>query len=244
MTLRYILYKNFLSNQSLEAYINGTYKIIDRFYNEDHLREHSAYFSDEKPGRNSYAFNVWSASHPGDLPAIRTELIAECSPEIANLNYQILTYLNIPDLTTRLLFNIQLYHQANSPVSKHFDGEFQAFQVNEDNSLNIIDAIRPKYVAVLTLVNHTSSGGTRLFYSDGSSEVVSAEAGDLLVFDNIECEHGADSFISDQTDGLVRMTIGWRSLDYDCMLWQNGKLAGSLSANEANRIHQEWLKTE
>jgi hypothetical protein len=40
------------------------------------------------------------------------------------------------------------------------------------------------------------------------------------------------------------MTIGWRSLDQDCVLWQDGYQVRSLSPIEANLLHQAWLTEE
>lgn len=241
------LYKNFVDKSILNTLVDETKAIIQQFYDTPHLKEHSAYFADKKAGRESYAFNVWSASETCPLSAISTDAISEFASHVAILNESILEYLKIDTLSTRLLFNVQIYYQSSSPVARHFDGELQAFTVKEDGTLVIKDAIRPRSVAVLTLVNHTEGGGTRLFYPNGETEVIRAQAGDLLVLDNVECDHGADSFEAlgkVREDGIVRMTIGWRSLDRDCVLWKNGKIAHSLSYDEANAVHREWLENE
>lgn len=243
MTQNYTLIKNFVSKESLENVIAGTKRVVKRFYDEHHIANHSAYFSDVSANRESYAFAVKNTDEYSPIPFIQTSTIAETSRQISLLNHKIPEFLGIKQ-DSRMLFNIQFYKGYNKPVAKHFDGELQKFTVNEDGSLNIQDAIRPQHVAVLTLINDVPGGaGTRIHFKDGTSQVIKAEAGDLLVFNNVECEHSVDSLEGEATrsDGLLRMTIGWRSLDSECVLWKDGQYAKHLTKEEADYIQRSWL---
>lgn len=243
MSHNYTLIKGFLDKSAIENVVAGAKRVVKRFYDQHHLKNHSAYFSDKSENRESYAFNVWLQNNPSLLPAIQNETFAEVSRHIASLNLKILPHLEVSD-STRLLFNVQMYSGFNKPVAKHFDGEYFDFEAKEDNSLFIKSALRPSKVAVLTLINDSQGGGTRLHYEDGSSEVVSGEPGDLLVFSNETLYHSVDELSGTvhRPDGLLRMIIGWRALEESTSLVENGQTVGRVSVETARMLHKDFLK--
>jgi len=239
MEQKYQLIKGFLCKAFIEEYIEAIKKFNTQHYTESNLRNHSAYFSDKKPGRESYAYAVTTSED--DLPHIN--LSYGQTNRLRRLSHQATQEMDLP-AGGRLLMNAQMYYQSSTPVPRHFDGELLDFSVRPDNSLEIRKAIRSEKVAVLTLVNDTEGGGTRLFHEDGSSEVVVGEPGDLLIFENVSCLHGVDAFQAPEikrNDGLVRMTIGWRSLDHNTFLWDAGKVVSSLNKAQADLMHKDFL---
>lgn len=242
------LYEDFyVGEENQSKLIEDTKRFIRRFYNVLNLQNHAAYFSDISDNRSSYAFILCPENESG-LPAISLTDVAGVSRSISLLTLQLYNILNLPK-TSRVLFNVQMYKGDSKPVAKHFDGEFLEFSVDGED-LNIKRAIRPKQVAVLTLLNNTLEGGTRVHFdtSEGVSEsaVIKAKAGDLLVFDNIRCHHSVDKLESGgktRGDNLVRMIIGWRSIENNCELYDNGKFIAA-DAETVRQVHTEWLKNE
>lgn len=57
--------------------------------------------------------------------------------------------------------------------------------------------------------------------------MIEAQAGDLLIFDNVRTEHGVDELLPANPDlsgavdefepPLLREIIGWRALEWDCV---------------------------
>lgn len=239
----YRLYEDFYGDEfGRERIIKDTKRFIGRFYNVLNLQNHAAYFADVSDNRTSYAF-IFCPENQSDLPAIGLDHVAEVSRPLSVLTLELYKMLGLPN-TSRVLFNIQMYKGDSKPVAKHFDGEFLEFNVEGEN-LNIKRAIRPQQVAVLTLLNNTVDGGTRVHFDDEST-VIKGKAGDLLIFDNIKCHHSVDKLEGNGTvreDGLVRMTIGWRSIEDNCALYDNGNLQ-TADAETIRQVHREWLKTE
>lgn len=242
------LYEDFYAGEENQSkLIEDTKRLVRRFYNVLNLQNHTAYFSDISDNRSSYAF-ILCPENQSNLPAISLEEVASVSRSISVLTLKLYEILNLPK-TSRVLFNIQMYKGDSKPVAKHFDGEFLEFSVDGED-LNIKRAIRPQQVAVLTLLNNTLEGGTRVHFdtSEGVSEsaVIKGKAGDLLVFDNIRCHHSVDKLESNgeiRPDGLVRMIIGWRSIENNCELYDNGNIT-SADAQTIRQVHAEWLKNE
>ncbi|MEH2402838.1 hypothetical protein [Nostoc sp.] len=229
--------------ENLEGFIEGTKAIIKHYYNEKNLEDHSAYFSDIQPGRISYAFTIWNSSDPINLPAINVQELEDHFKGFTALHQEVLKKLKIVN-PSRILFNVQLYYSPSSPVCRHFDGELMSFSREADGSLKITSAIRPKHVALLTLVNSAKNGGTRFFYRNGNSQLIQSKPGNLLMFDNIKYEHSVDQFSAEtisRNDGLIRMIIGWRSLDTNCLFWTNNGKSKELTFKEANSIYKTWL---
>ena len=242
------LYEDFYAGKEIQSkLIEDTKRLIRRFYNVLNLQNHAAYFSDISNNRSSYAF-ILCPENKSSLPAIDLADVASVSRPISLLTLELYEILNLPK-TSRVLFNIQMYKGDSKPVAKHFDGEFLEFSVDGEN-LNIKRAIRPKQVAVLTLLNNTLEGGTRIHFDTSQdvseSAVIKGKAGDLLVFDNIRCHHSVDKLESNgetRPDGLVRLTIGWRSIESNCELYDNGEFIAA-DAQTIRQVHADWLKNE
>jgi hypothetical protein len=216
----YKLIKNYITPEHAELLVKYSLEFKKKHYTEENLANHSAYLSDKQPHRTSSAFAV-SSRVSGLLPTIPLGFYpyppTEDEPsDGCSLYYTTISvsrFLGVSD-TCRMLFNIQEYFASSEPVPKHNDGELLNFTIEQDGSLDIKESIRPDFVAVLTLVNDTDGGGTRLHLPDGTTELVQAQAGDLLIFDNVNCLHSVDKLEGTvkRPDGLLRMIIGWRSL--------------------------------
>lgn len=242
------LYEDFYADKfAKEKIIRDTKRLIGRFYNVRNLQSHAAYFADISDNRSSYAF-IFCPENKSNLPAFSLAEVAEVSRPICTLTLRLYEMLGLSK-NARVLFNIQMYKGDSKPVAKHFDGEFLKFDVDGEH-LNIHKAIRPQKVAVLTMINHTIDGGTRLHLDspdlEEQSTVVKGKSGDLLIFDNIKCHHSVDKLESDGTkrdDGLIRMIIGWRSIDENCGLYENGVFTHS-DCESIRELHANWLKNE
>lgn len=230
-------------NCSLETYIEEVNNFIQEHYQEFNLKRCATYLSDSKPGRNSYGFNINHSSNDNNImPSINVDPLLY--PNISRLTDEMFDLLDI-NKNSRVLFNIQKYFSNNEVVVKHFDGHYFEFIHDEKGNLIVVEGLRPNKVSVLTLLNDVYKAGTRVWEpcsEDGV--VVECESGDLLVFDNWSCLHGADAFNAESTrkDNLVRMTIGWRSIDDKCR-YIFPDFDKEISFESALIIHREKLKS-
>lgn len=264
----YRLIKNFIPQDKLEGLIADVFAYKAANYTPENLKTHAAYLADERPHRTSHAYAVAFRPlqsdcdgsvcecnlHP-NLPTISAGLKGTTLRLVASK--VVMDELDLSG-SNRALFNVQEYYGGSEAVPMHNDGELLDFTIEGDN-LTIKKCIRPDEVAVLTLVNDTDSvaresflqsgpgafGGTRLHYSDGTSEVVRAEAGDLLIFKNSEVKHSVDPLSGTvrRADGLLRMTIGWRSLGEKCFYEDHdGKIP--VDRTQAEAITLKWYRDE
>jgi hypothetical protein len=233
--------KNFVPQDQIEEIIRQTYAFKKAFYNEENLENHSTYLSDVHPNRQSHAYAT-GLTYIGNLPYI--DLLNVNLPGLVDLHQKALGELSLP-LNARTLFNVQEYFSASEIVPKHCDGELLEFEADAAGNLDIKRSIRPNQVAVLTLVNDTDGGGTRLYNTDGTEEVVVAKAGDLLIFDNIACFHGVDPLHGKvkREDGLLRLIIGWRSLNANTHYMEGSSIV-PVTYDEAEDIISKWYVTE
>jgi hypothetical protein len=249
----YRLIKGFVRPEDLEAVIAETFDFKKTYYNEGNLATHTAYLSDDKPHRTSHAYAVTSHSpdrYPEgilNLPYINLRATDDWGKKHLTNLYRLVRHEMGLCQDNRMLFNVQEYYGGSEPVPMHCDGELLEFDVREDGSLNIKRSIRPDYVAVLTLVNDTDAGGTRVHPCDGvdNSHVIRAEAGDLLIFDNVNNFHSVDALNGTvkRPDGLLRMTIGWRSLGDRCHYMEYGRVV-PINKAQAELMTEKWYVTE
>jgi len=244
----YCLIKNFVPQNKIENIIKETFAFKQAYYNEENLARHTTYLSDVHPNRQSHAYAT-SLTYSGKLPAIsiieRNLLTGKYNfPELLELQHKITVTLNLP-FNVRTLFNVQEYYSGSEVVPKHCDGELLEFEADATGKLDIKRSVRPDQVAVLTLVNDTDGGGTRLYNADGTEQVVVAQAGDLLIFDNIACFHGVDrlSGTVKRDDGLLRLIIGWRSLNASTH-YMKGDGITPITYEEAEVIIGNWYVNE
>jgi hypothetical protein len=235
----YHLIKNFVPQNQIENIIKETFSFKKTFYTQENLACHAAYLSDTHPNRTSHAYAT-SLYYNGELPFI--DLFNVRLENLVDLHRRALGELGL-SLKARILFNVQEYFSSSEVVPKHHDGELLDFSIDNGN-LDIKRSIRPDKVAVLTLVNDTDGGGTRIYLPDGTEEVVAAQAGDLLIFDNASCKHGVDPLVGTvkREDGLLRLIIGWRSLNEKTSY--NSEFGNAfLNTEDAEAIIGVWYKT-
>jgi hypothetical protein len=237
--------ESYISLNICEQLVKEVFEFKKKYYNKNTLESHIAYLADDRPGRYShaYALVVDESDKNTKLPWI---CLSEISKEFPLISlYTKITYpLHCLDPASRILFNVQEYYSNSVAVPRHYDGELLDFHHGITGDLVIQKAIRPELVSVLTLVNDVGEVGTRISNQDFDT-MIPCKAGDLLTFDNMSCWHAADAFgaNSHRPDGLVRMTIGWRSLADKTYLMEGDK-ATKISMEEANKITTEWYKSQ
>lgn len=233
---------NMLSNKECKIVVDEIFRFKQEYYTQENLKEHVAYLADDKPGRYSHAYAINCPSANKNLPGIAFEKLLSY-PMIARLTASVSMDLKL-DLQSRFLFNIQEYYSDNAEVPKHFDGELLDFDVT-DKELLIKEAVRPHQVAVLTIVNDVGQVGTRVHYPDNGSIMVDCQAGEVLIFDNLNCHHSVDAFgaKSKRKDKLIRLIIGWRSLNTNCSHYTKGK-NHNVTTFEANSLIEDWYKNK
>lgn len=221
-----------------EEVVAETKLFCDLFYTDENIRDRIAYPSDKSTNRESYGF------------AITSEINEKDSKYFNNIQKltQMIYDLHDIDKSSTLLFNIQFYYDGSSEVPKHYDGEYFEFFGTSYGSLQIGDSLRSHIVSVLTLVNETTDGGTRIWDNiDGkeNSTLIKAKVGEVVTFDNLSHLHSADAFRAESTraDKLVRMTIGWRSIEDKCHFMYKGKVPIPVDMLTVKRITAEWMST-
>jgi len=231
-----------LNPENCQRVVEEVFAFKKTHYTLENLEKHVAYLADEKPGRYSHAYAISGPTASPILPGIPFENLIQY-PAIAKLTLAMERILGF-QLDSRFLLNMQEYYSANAAVPKHFDGELLDFEVQGDK-LKINKAIRPKDVAVLVLVNDVGPVGTRIHYPDGSEEMVICEAGEVVIFDNANCFHSVDAFnaVSKRDDKLVRLTLGWRSLNTNTVFY-DGKQNSEISQGSADAITESWFKSD
>jgi hypothetical protein len=247
----YRLIKGFVPPQDLEEVIAETFVFKKVYYTPENLEHHIAYLSDDKPHRTSHAYAV-SSHVPGrylsaELPYINLRDRDDWEKwHLTQLYRNVRNEMGLCE-DNRMLFNVQEYYGGSEHVPMHCDGELLEFDVRENGSLDIKRSIRPDLVAVLTLVNDTEAGGTRVHPVDAidNSIVIRAEAGDLLIFDNVNAFHSVDALTGTvkRDDGLLRMTIGWRSLGDRCHYMEYDRVT-PISKAQAELMTEKWYVTE
>ena len=261
----YRLVKGFVSPWHCERLVKEALAFKGVFYNKKNLASHQTYLADDLPNRTSHAYAITNF-YEGPLPALAlgklksddtlTDMfyhIDQVSQSVAfNFRYggeglgdTNENSLNL-DLSARVLFNVQEYFGNAERVPQHMDGELLDFSTNQVGDLDVRCSVRPNQVAVLTLVNDSDGGGTRLHFPDGTDSLVEAKAGDLLIFNNIECYHSVDPLKGEvkRPDGLLRMIIGWRSLDDATHYYTKGEPMSPLTREEAVGLTEKWYKEQ
>jgi hypothetical protein len=242
---KYFTKDNLLNLFDPEETIAEVKRFYKEYYTEKNLSKHIAYLSDTKPGRKSHAYAISNNHNDGEyLPHINTFNVDFMGkyPNISNLTNFVRICLNI-SLDARILFNVQEYYSDSSEVPKHNDGELLEFSINKDGTLSITESLRPAKVAVLTLINDVKNGAGTRIWNGNKNMVVKCKVGDLLVFDNIKCLHSVNAFSGNsiRKDGLLRLIIGWRSLDETCV-HEYDDLQFHKSTWDIKQITYFWLK--
>lgn len=242
----YRLIKGYVQQHELEQVIQETFAWKQKHYTDANLASHVAYLSDTKPNRTSHAYAISSAIRELETTLPYINLRAETEfPLLTQLYRNARNEMGLSQ-DNRVLFNVQEYYGGSEAVPKHCDGELLKFEVDDDGSLNIQRSIRPDLVGVLTLINDTDGGGTRVHYPDDlTSQVVRAQAGDLLIFNNASCHHSVDPLKGEvkREDGLLRLTVGWRSLGDRCHYMESDRVT-PISQRDAEKRTEMWYANE
>lgn len=243
---KYLLIKGLLTPEQCLTLCGETTELTKEWYTQENIWNHSAYISDDAKGRKSWAFALENPNARTSLPCVHW--LHSKNELFAALTTLVIAFLNLPE--GRILFNIQKYWEESTPVHLHRDGEvFDVDISSHDNRTNVIRALHPSRVCLLTLFNNAEGGGTRIMLANGTDFVVQAQTGDLLVFDNIDTEHGVEELVPKEfvTKGdVIRQIIGWRSLDYNCK-YLNKRFRFEpfkhVSFGRACELHENFLKT-
>ena len=240
---KYSLYPSVIDSREIESAANEAARVYSHYYNEDNLRKRRVYFPDRSGHRQSHALSIWTGKNSRE-DAINIIDFKASFPQLGALTETVLSkYLKITT-QTRLLINFQFYLNQSTPVLRHFDGEYLSYCASSDR-ICIRKGIRPRDVGILTLVNEVPGAGTRIFYPDGKCTTIVTHPGDLLLLDNHNLEHSVESIDHPYLKCKpLRVSMGWRSLDYDCQLWEDDKFSRILTQEEANIIYEQWLISE
>lgn len=130
------------------------------------------------------------------------------------------------------------YRGGSNGIQRHFDGEWLDYGVT-GTALDVRLGIRPKKVAILTLLNLDDAAGTVLYDAQHRSIVIHSLPGQVLCFDNISLEHGATPIERrDGDSGVRRCILSWRSLDDECFIVRN-----NISVEASIEEVVKWRKT-
>lgn len=231
----YLLIKSFISIAECDCLAETVIRYAREHYKAENIESHAAYISDDNRGRNSFAFALQHPRHQSPLPCLDLWHYSPMEKSSGNnsTDEKYAVGLDVLRQTTsrvfdliglekgRSLFNVQRYWSKSLPVLTHRDGEvFEADNSVANNRHNVIRALHPRKVALLTLQNNAVHGGTRLTFKDGSSTVIEAQPGDLLIFDNVNTEHGVDELLPrnamEAHGEVIRQIVGWRAMEFDC----------------------------
>lgn len=153
----------------------------------------------------------------------------------------------------RVLWNVGRYFERSGAITPHYDGELFDHEVRPNVSHTVHRGIRPREVAILTLRDETSNGGTRLH--DAADQVVAPpmQTGDLLRFDNTLYKHSVPDPVRApghaELDGegkprWVRFTMGWRALEYGCFDWRDGAPLRPIELDAAIALHGDFVRDD
>lgn len=202
-------------------------EMIKVFYTRKNIENHIAYHAireggvDSFKGRDSYNFVIHHSSEESDsrLPGL---MFKDLDPLLQSISKLIEVKLGIKK--GRYLIGIQRYYQESVPLPLHYDQQFLDLEVKDKNVAPSNEAIVPNKTAILTLINNTIGGGTRVSNKDKSNSIVIEYASsDLLVFNNAHVLHGVDAFKENFNfdPPYVRYTLSWHSIEYDCQYYNS-----------------------
>jgi len=238
------VHRKLYNEPQLKELLKETEILIEKYYVDENLKSHVAYFSDQRATRDSYAFLVQHSSKNSDLTL--PQIMYNKLPSVIQIAQK--RFEDLAKLTRgRLLFNIQRYRDNSTYLPTHFDGEYFDFKKNDDDTLLINKAIRPNTTAVLTLLNNATKGGTKIINPANESDfqIVVGAAGDMVAFRNDKLLHGAEPFYKrtdvQTQDKYIRYTIGWRSIEENAKWYSFGQMR-ELPYEEALKLHHEYMK--
>jgi hypothetical protein len=242
---------NFVRLRDCPKLCEAADKMISTFYTQENIENRIASKAAREgdvhslKGREGYAFMIHHSSMESDnrLPGINFN---DLDPIIQNTCKSFESKLEIKK--GRYLLNFQRYYQDSALLPLHQDREPFSI-VKHEKLVTVEEAIIPNKVAVLTLINNAIGGGTRISTKDRSNSiVVECAPSDLLVFNNNNILHGADTFKEnpDFHPPYVRYTMGFRSFEYDCKYFNimNEDKIKDVTYEEVVEMHYNFTKND
>jgi hypothetical protein len=229
------------SPERCESLIAATDALIAAQYTrENAIRRRTYVFEFGSPFEN-YGFAL---HHPGapetdDLPGFR---LHEIPGPLAEITRTVCARMRFG--SGRVFFNVSRYPAVSAPVPAHYDGELFDFTVTPGEGMGVRRGIRPSEVALLTLRTRSAASGPVLLTESGEASRFTADAGDLLHFDNLRYRHSVpdlDRPAPEPRQRWARYVIGWRPYEDGCYLWSSDAPLEPLSVAEAAELHREFL---
>lgn len=202
----------FYNAEELEALKNDSEQLIKAAYTPENLALHSVYPSDSTETRVSHALML--SEGESDLPRVDHTGYNAIDKFLKDHN-RLLAEITESEVSpaSRCMLNYQNYFSGSKPVGEHFDGEYLKTQRAGDGiEFRLLEGILPRYVAVLVIANENDGKGIEIV--DNATGVVhkpSLNAGDIVIFDNVNLRHRVPRLENPRT------TIGIRSFDHQPM---------------------------
>ncbi|MEZ4331375.1 MAG: hypothetical protein R3F35_06460 [Myxococcota bacterium] len=240
--------------REINAFISGAYDRANTIARRNYVYEFTS--------METFAFALHCPGSPETrhLPGFADE---ELPQPIAELAHEVADRLGLK--RGRVLFNVGRYFERCGPIVPHYDGELFDHTVVPRVRHRVHSGIRPRQVAILTLRDDTTTGGTRLHDAAENEITPPMRVGDLLVFDNTLYRHSVPDPVGPSArpssaeeatpfqDGSargrqptskprwLRYTLGWRSLDEACFDWREDEPLRPLSLADAVVLHERFL---
>ena len=208
-TKGYIRIPNFLSKSEIEFMLEAMVFYRDKYHTQANIRNRIAYLSDTSETRISNAFMVSTGDSPLPHISVYGSVLGNIIDDYQTIMRQLSPVFSDPR-DTRLMMNMQEYKEASKPIPWHFDGEYlDCNSESTDGSIQVVEGLIPRYVAVYTLYNKNDFGTSVKNLHTGNEFSVESEAGDLFIFDNITHHHSVPELKKD------RAMFGFRNFDHN-----------------------------
>ena len=223
---------------------------ISEAYTETNAASRLAHVYEHELDMEGFAFPLHAPGSPktAHLPGFQLHDLPDGLAEICR---KAITALRLEQ--GRVLLNVSRYPEHSDPLPPHFDGELFDYTIESGVGNTVRSGIRPSEVALLTLRNDTNSEGTTLHDTRSEDAKVigtRAQAGELLLFDNIDWQHGVSPSGSNQRFDAdtgpprwIRYTIGWRALEQG-FYWADGEPLQPIRFEDAIALHDQYLAND
>lgn len=229
----YLVLHRYLDDGQLLALRHEAEALIDRYYTQAHVLEHSVYPSDSGPTRVSHAMMIAEGS--SEFPCVSHQGYPQVATLLQAHNQLIGTLTGTSvEPGSRCLLNYQHYYSGSKPVAEHFDGEYLRTQRSTNGlDFELLEGILPCYVSLLVVSNDNNGKGIELVRDD---QVIkpALHAGDMIVFDNIYWRHRVPLLESG------RISLGLRNFDH--RPWHFTTSEDLFLTNRADyvTVHEGW----
>jgi len=218
----YVKVSSFLDETEIQEILSDIPNITSK-YSEDFVKNRLFYPREDSHNRQGDAlmvsledYNYSSVDHLFESSSLPRFVIKGFKRNLLEFYNQVLSEISgevVPE-NSRSMMNIQQYFEHSLPVGDHYDGEFISYKHGEDKykefTLDVKEAILPRYVMVVVLENENSGKGTYIRYHDSEERIyINNNPGDLIIFDNIGMRHGVPELEH------PRKMIGFRNFDFN-----------------------------